>query len=587
MNSVVASYDLIVAGGTPAALSLAVEAEHAGLQRVLVLEGSDAVRPMDAVGRYGLTVRYQSPLRRIGRGPDGSVLVESVADTFQATACAVAERTNESPLLPSYELQASLDERIHYRTSGWTTRDLDVLVVGPGERAAAATFELVDGDARVVLCFTGEFADLSSLTRSTLSDLERQQMVTVLWRSEPSAIDDVGGYPMAVFEDRRTPDLQFDHVVFALGVASDPSLEGLLEPGEQAPEGLFVLEDSTGVDPAQDHVVPSGRAWEAIRAACFPTLPDLAGPQHGFQIDAHRVEDLRAQHYNATITHFDTAHNELWRLRVRPDGGQAPWRVGQYCTLGMGAWEPRIDDVDDRIAEANREKLIRRSYSISSPLFDTRGYMVDPVHEDEIELYIVLVAPEGDRIPGLTPRLALKRVGDRVYLGPKMAGRYTLDAVDDPSGPVLFLSTGTGEAPHNAMVVELLRKGHYGPILSAVSVRYPDDLAYLEEHRLLEQRYPNYHYVPVITRDPGGAPKRYLQELAADGSLAVSLGTDLDPATTHVYLCGNPAMIGLPEWEGDEPRFPETVGMCQILHEMGFTIDRRGVKGNVHYEEYW
>ena len=64
-------------------------------------------------------------------------------------------------------------------------------------------------------------------------------------------------------------------------------------------------------------------------------------------------------------------------------------------------------------------------------------------------------------------------------------------------------------------------------------------------------------------------------------------GPTLDPATTHVYLCGNPAMIGLPEWEGDEPRFPETVGMCQILHEMGFTIDRRGVKGNVHYEEYW
>ena len=164
--------------------------------------------------------------------------------------------------------------------------------------------------------------------------------------------------------------------------------------------------------------------------------------------------------------------------------------MGQYCTLGMGAWEPRIDDVDDRIPEANREKLIRRSYSISSPLFDTRGYMVDPVHEDEIELYIVLVAPEGDRIPGLTPRLALKRVGDRVYLGPKMAGRYTLDAVDDPSAPVLFLSTGTGEAPHNAMVVELLRKGHYGPILGAVSVRYPDDLAYIEEHRLLGGALP-------------------------------------------------------------------------------------------------
>ena len=350
-------------------------------------------------------------------------------------------------------------------------------------------------------------------------------------------------------------------MVFALGVAPAPPLDGLLEPGSPAPDGLFVLEDTA--EQSEDHLVPAGRAWEAIRPVCFPRLPDLAGSQRSLQIDAHRVEELRAEHYNATITHFDTAHNELWRLRVRPDGVNASWRVGQYCTLGVGGWEPRIDDVDDPIPEANREKLIRRSYSISSPLFDTRGYMVDPVHEEEIELYVVLVAPDDERIPGLTPRLALMRVGDRIYLGPKMAGRYTLDAVDGPATSVLFLSTGTGEAPHNAMVVELLRKGHYGPILSAVSVRYPNDLAYIEEHRQLEKRYPNYHYLTVITRDPGGAPKRYLQELAADGSLAEALGADLDPATTHVYLCGNPAMIGLPEWEGTSRHFPKPLGCAR------------------------
>ena len=43
----------------------------------------------------------------------------------------------------------------------------------------------------------------------------------------------------------------------------------------------------------------------------------------------------------------------------------------------------------------------------------------------------------------------------------------------------------------------------------------------------------------------------------------------------------------IPEWEDDTPTFPETVGVCQILFERGFTIDHRGVEGNVHYEEYW
>jgi hypothetical protein len=46
-------------------------------------------------------------------------------------------------------------------------------------------------------------------------------------------------------------------------------------------------------------------------------------------------------------------------------------------------------------------------------------------------------------------------------------------------------------------------------------------------------------------------------------------------------------MIGLPEWEDDEPVWPETTGAAELLVERGFTLDRRGVKGNVHYEEYW
>src|SRR5690606_31245624 len=116
--------------------------------------------------------------------------------------------------------------------------------------------------------------------------------------------------------------------------------------------------------------------------------------------------------------------------------------------------------------------------------------------------YIVLVPATPDRVPAFTPRLALKRPGDRIYVGPRVVGRYTLAAVTDPTTTVLFLSTGTGEAPHNAMIIELLRKGHAGPIISVVSVRYRADLAYLDTHRRLEERFPNYHYLPLVTRDP-------------------------------------------------------------------------------------
>ncbi|MEL6985596.1 MAG: ferredoxin--NADP reductase, partial [Actinomycetota bacterium] len=87
-------------------------------------------------------------------------------------------------------------------------------------------------------------------------------------------------------------------------------------------------------------------------------------------------------------------------------------------------------------------------------------------------------------------------------------------------------------------------------------------------------------------------PKRYLQDLITDGDLAQAAGGQFDPARTHVFLCGNPAMIGLPE-EIDGPdgekttAFPETTGVVELLTERGFTLDRRGQPGNIHYEEYW
>jgi ferredoxin--NADP+ reductase len=79
----------------------------------------------------------------------------------------------------------------------------------------------------------------------------------------------------------------------------------------------------------------------------------------------------------------------------------------------------------------------------------------------------------------------------------------------------------------------------------------------------------------------------YIQDLVASGRLEEELGAPLDPGRTHVFLCGNPAMIGLPTWDGDTPAFPDTLGVCQQLHERGFTIDHHKVRGNVHYEEFW
>jgi ferredoxin--NADP+ reductase len=242
--------------------------------------------------------------------------------------------------------------------------------------------------------------------------------------------------------------------------------------------------------------------------------------------------------------------------------------------------------VHEELSEKQRTTLIRRSYSISSPIFDQHGYLTSRSDAEVLEFYIVLVRPDGDRVPSFTPRLALKAPGERIYLGAKVAGRYTLERNQDPFETVLFFGTGTGEAPHNAMVTELLRKGHMGTIVNAVTVRYSHDLAYRTKHEELARRFANYHYLALPTREVG-VPKRYLQDAITDGTIEGLLGSALDPTNTHAFLCGNPAMIGLPEWEGEGPVFPGTQGVVELLMERGFDLDRRGHHGNIHYEEYW
>lgn len=301
------------------------------------------------------------------------------------------------------------------------------------------------------------------------------------------------------------------------------------------------------------------------------------------------AERLRDKHYNASITSIRAHNPELWVMRVRPDEPVEPFKAGQYTTLALGYWEPRADDAtEDFVRHPDQhDKMARRSYSVSSSIVDDDGQLV-PAHPDDIEFYIVQVRPGQQELPALTPRIFKKAVGDRMFLGRKFTGRYTLDGVR-PTDNVVLLSTGTGEAPQNALAAELLRNDHSGRIVNAVCVRYWVDLAYIRQHEMTQELWPSYKWIPLTTREPENqGNKLYIQDLILSGRLEEELGEPLDPARTHVFLCGNPAMIGLPKWEDDGTmEFPDVLGVCQILSERGFTIDHLKNRGNVHYEEYW
>ncbi|MDP9495728.1 MAG: hypothetical protein M3P87_10855, partial [Actinomycetota bacterium] len=234
-------------------------------------------------------------------------------------------------------------------------------------------------------------------------------------------------------------------------------------------------------------------------------------------------EALRRQHYNAALTHIRAHNEDLWVMRVRSDEPIEPFAAGQYTTLALGYWEPRADDAVDDFSSGQREKLARRSYSVSSSIVDEDGNLVEANPQD-VEFYIVKVRPGEQEIPALTPRIFLKGVGDRIFMGRKFTGHYTLEGVK-PTDNIVFLSTGTGEAPQNKMTAELLRREHEGTILNVVCVRYRADLAYVEQQAIVEERYPIYRYVSLTTREPENEGKKvYIQDMITSGQLEAELG---------------------------------------------------------------
>ncbi len=307
-----------------------------------------------------------------------------------------------------------------------------------------------------------------------------------------------------------------------------------------------------------------------------------------------QIAEQRTKRYNGTVLSIKKCNSDLMILRVKSDFPRPAHLAGQYCTLGLGNWEPRMPGCQEESLKPEDEpKLVRRAYSISCSMMNETGKLVDIAATDFLEFYIVLVregAPDG-KAPALTPRLFMLNPGDRIAMGEKITGHYNLEYIKDGDN-VVFLGTGTGEAPHNYMVWELLHRGHKGRILSASCVRLRKDLGYFATHQELEKKFDNYKYLALTTREADTVThKIYIQDLITSGQMEQHMGAPLSPATTHVFLCGNPKMIGVPV---KDPKtgvrsYPEPVGVIQLLEERGFTVDNNAqkIKGNIHFEEYW
>jgi ferredoxin--NADP+ reductase len=300
-----------------------------------------------------------------------------------------------------------------------------------------------------------------------------------------------------------------------------------------------------------------------------------------------------AAEYNATVASRVEVAPGLVIMRVAPDKLPFEFKSGQYVVMGLKASEPRVDESESEIgpsvlptaeadadslagtaesqaavdaqaaaaakAAADPDRMIRRAYSIAS---ESRS-------DEYIEFYLTLVM-SGE----LTPRLFNLKIKDRLYVGPKAVGVFTLDKA--PGKHILMIGTGTGLAPYMSMLRSELDCNDERKFVVVHGARYSWDLGYRTELTGLARHCNNFKYIPVITRPSEDVTWRgqsgYLQNVIASGSIEVQTGLSLTPDNFDIFLCGNPGMI-------------ETV--IGWAEGRGFTRDKGHDHGTLHVEEYW
>jgi len=275
----------------------------------------------------------------------------------------------------------------------------------------------------------------------------------------------------------------------------------------------------------------------------------------------NRESSSASEMLNAVVLQRIKVSPGLAILRVAPDDWDLKdFTPGQFAVLGLPESAPRCA-MSDEEPDTGSDRMIKRAYSIAS----------SSVSREFLEFYVVLV-PSGR----LTPRLFALSPGDRLWLGCKFSGLFTLDQVPDDQHLVL-ISTGTGLAPYMSMLRTQLTCGGTRRFAVLHGARHSWDFGNRSELMTLSRMCSNFDYLPCISRPvdelvPWSGQTGYIQDLWMRKPLEQLWNGSPSPENAHLFICGNPGMVE---------------SMVELLGHEGFREHTKRQPGQIHVERYW
>ncbi|MDR1691555.1 MAG: ferredoxin--NADP reductase [Rickettsiales bacterium] len=210
---------------------------------------------------------------------------------------------------------------------------------------------------------------------------------------------------------------------------------------------------------------------------------------------------------NAVLIEVKEITKNIKEFTVQLDEESEPFKAGQYCVFGCNNEEG---------------KMVARPYSIASaPSKNIRKF------------YIVLVENGA-----LTPNLFKLKAGDKVFVSPRCVGHMTYVDNLENSQNIIFFATGTGIAPFHSILNEYEEVLNEKKITLVQGTRFEEELGYLNYFKELEKKYPNFRYIPSITRQDWDGHKGRITSILNEGLL----DEELRQPSLKIMMCGSLAM---------------------------------------------